>query len=292
MRSRLLEKEIRKKIGQRSSSSHKGDYGRVFILAGSPGCTGAAHLAGMGAMRSGAGLVTVGVPQRVYTIVARRESEVMVRPFASGRDGTFAAGALKPVLAFARGQDVMALGPGMSQSSSAVRLIRAAVSGFAGPKILDADGLNAFQGKASLLAKLCGGLILTPHAGEFVRVFGGPLPHTEAARKKRALQASRESRAVVILKGHRTVVAEPGGRFFINSTGNPGMASGGTGDVLTGVCAALAGQGLSLWDVARFSVYLHGLAGDFAAARKGQTGMVASDLLEELPGVFRKVLGR
>jgi len=292
MRDGALEKEIRRKIGPRQKKSHKGDFGRILILAGARGFAGAAHLAGMGAVRSGAGLVTVGVPESIYTIVARREAEVMVRPLPSTVQGTLAGAALKPVLALIKGCGVMAMGPGLSQQDATQRLIRSLVHKVTCPLILDADALNAFEGKVFLLSQALCPRILTPHTGEFVRLFGGSAPRTERERCQRALEAAKKSNSIVVLKGHRTVVAEPGGRIWCNPTGNPGMATGGTGDVLTGVMASMCGRGLPLLDAARFAVYFHGLAGDLAARRKGETGLAASDLIEELPESFRRVLGR
>jgi len=284
--------KIRKKWKPRKSASHKGDYGRIFIIAGSRGLTGAAHLAGMGALRCGAGLVTVGVPDKVYTVIAKREAEVMVRPFPSTLEGTLAYRSLKPISSFLKNQDVLAMGPGLSQNSQTQKLIYQLAAKSNLPMVIDADGINAFKGKASLLRQCSGRTILTPHPGEFCRVFGGKLSSKDADRKARAKEFARKSGCIIVLKGHRTVVASPSGEVFINSTGNPGMASGGVGDVLTGMIAALIGQKFPLLHAACFGVYLHGLAGDLAAKKVGQVSLVASDVLDYLPAAFRKAIGR
>lgn len=286
-----LLQEIRKKWKPRNSQSHKGDYGRIFIVAGSRGLTGAAYLSAMAAVRAGAGLVTLGVPEAVYPIVARRAAEVMVRPFPSTRQGTLAFSARRAILNFAASQNVLALGPGLSRNPDTQKLIRSLLqTGL--PTILDADGLNAFRGHTAGLLKHAQPLILTPHPEEFKRVFQGRLLATELGRKQRAVETAKKFCTIMILKGHHTVVADARGRVYINLTGNPGMATGGTGDVLTGILAALIGQGFEPWDAARFGVYLHGLAGDLAARKLGEVSLAAGDLLEFLPAAIRKTLDR
>jgi NAD(P)H-hydrate epimerase len=283
----IIQNEIRKKWKKRRPDSHKGDYGRVFILAGSQGFTGAAHLTATAALRAGAGLVTLGVPEKVYPVLARREAEVMVRPFPSNAQGTFRAAARNPILKFAKSQDVIAIGPGLSQNPETQKLVRSLAAKIKKPLILDADALNALAGKALNFAT--GRTIVTPHPGEFGRLFG-KAGAGEKERKTQAAAAAKKSGAIVVLKGRRTVVASPDGKVYVNTTGNPGMATGGTGDVLTGIIAALAGQKLSLWDAACFGVYFHGLAGDLAAREKGQTGLIAGDLIDFLPAALKKIL--
>ncbi|MCM8776238.1 MAG: NAD(P)H-hydrate dehydratase, partial [Candidatus Omnitrophica bacterium] len=272
--------------------SHKGDYGRIFILAGSEGLTGAAHLAGMGALRMGAGLVTVGVPLKVYPIIARREAEVMVRPFPSTREGTLADKGFGLLQKFLKSQNVLALGPGLSQNRDTQKLIRRLVARTSLPVVIDADGLNAFCGYLSSLKKSRGRAVLTPHPGEFVRLFSGDLTSEEAVRRKRAVEIASRFGAVLVLKGHRTVVAAPSGQVYVNATGNPGMATGGTGDILTGMIAALIGQHFSLFDAARFGVYIHGLAGDLAAREIGQISLTAGDILQFVPLAIQKSRGK
>ena len=284
-------REIKSKWKPRKRTSHKGDFGRVFIVAGSHGLTGAAYLSAVAAMRAGAGLVTLGVPESIYSILAKRAREVMVSPFPATASGALAARALKTILKFSENQDVLALGPGLSQNRGTQKLVRELISKSACPVVVDADGLNALVGKTECLARASGRLILTPHPGEFLRVFGGSLTAEGEGRKKRARQVARQHGVVMVLKGNQTVVAHPDGRVYVNSTGNPGMASGGTGDVLTGILAALIGQHFSLWDAARFGVYLHGLAGDLARAKVGEISLIAGDVLDFLPQAICKTRG-
>lgn len=274
--------EIRSKWKPRPRQAHKGDFGRILILAGSEGMAGAAHLAAMAALRTGAGLVTLGVPEKVYPVLARREAEVMVRPFASTPKGSFALAAVKAVVKFLKTQDVLAIGPGLSQNPETQKFVRKILEESSLPVVIDADGLNALKGHLAILKFCRSRAVLTPHAGEFQRVFGSP-------GKGKALASAKRFGVTMVLKGNRTLVAEPQGRIYANPTGNPGMATAGTGDVLTGVIAALLGQGFSFWDSARFGVYLHGLAGDLAVKKTGEASLTAGDLLESLPAAIKKV---
>lgn len=285
-----LAAEIRKKWKPRQPRSHKGDYGRILILAGSEGMTGAAHLAGMGALRSGAGLVTLGVPRGIYPLIARREAEIMVRSFPATPEGSLSYRALKPVRDFiSNRQDVLALGPGLSLHAGTQRLVQTLVAGAQVPLVIDADAITALKGHVQLIARIRSGVVMTPHPGEFIRVFGGTLGDFDRERKARALKAAKQCGAVIVLKGHRTVVASPSGAAAFNTTGNPGMATGGSGDVLTGILAALIGQGLAVYDAARFGTYVHGLAGDLAARKVGQISLTAGDILEFLPAAFKRI---
>jgi len=283
-----------KKLAQdrlkRPATGHKGTFGRVFVLAGSRGMTGAAHLAGMGALRSGAGLVTIGVPDAVYLIIAKRESELMIRPLPSTAKGTLGLKGLSEIERFCVTQDVLAIGPGLSQYVTTQQLVRKILQVARLPVVIDADGLNALKGHLNVLETCRARAVLTPHPGEFIRVFGGKLDDSEALRRKRALGAAREHGVVLVLKGHHTVVASPEGDVHVNVTGNPGMATAGSGDVLTGVIAALAGQGCSLFEAACLGVHVHGLAGDLAAKKIGQLSLTAGDILSFLPDAFMTLL--
>jgi ADP-dependent NAD(P)H-hydrate dehydratase / NAD(P)H-hydrate epimerase len=275
---------------KRPATAHKGTFGRVFILAGSRGLTGAAHLAGMAALRSGAGLVTIGIPDAVYLVIAKRESELMIRPFPSTNKGTLSLKGFSDIHRFCATQNVLAIGPGLSQHITTQKLIRKILSATELPLVVDADGLNALKGHLKVLEACRGRAILTPHPGEFCRVWGGKLNDSDALRKKRALNAAQKYGAVIVLKGHRTIVAAPEGDCHINTTGNPGMATAGSGDVLTGMIAALVGQGLTHFEAACLGVYVHGFAGDMAAKKIGQTSLVASDLLRFLPEAFKSLI--
>lgn len=284
--------EIRKKWLPRKKSAHKGDFGKVLIAAGSKGMHGAAHLAAAAALRSGTGLVTLVVPEAIYSVTARRELEIMVYGAASTRRGALSPAAFRLIKALLQKQTVFALGPGLSRDAGTVRLIQRLVKEVRCSVVLDADGLNAFEGRVNFLKVLAGRAVITPHAGEFCRLFGHKPAESQDGRIQEARKAARQTGICVVLKGSQTVVAEPSGKFFVNTTGNPGMATAGTGDVLTGMIAGLLAQGLSPFDAARFSVYLHGLAGDLAARQKGEVSMIASDLLNAIPQVFKKSLGK
>ena len=196
---------------------------------------------------------------------------------------------MKPVLAFSKKQDVLAIGPGLSRNPETRQFVRDLLKKSTLPLVIDADGLNALEGDLTPLDRCGPRAILTPHAGEFQRVFKEKLTDSKELRKNKASLIAKRFGSVVVLKGHPTVVSEPGGRIYTNPTGNPGMATAGTGDVLTGMIAALLGQGFSLWDSSRFSVYLHGLAGDFAAKKMGEASLVAGDLLDFIPMAIKNV---
>lgn len=284
-----IQQELQKHFRPRPRASHKGDYGRVFILAGSIGMSGACYLASMAALKSGAGLVTVGVPKSLALPLSRKMAEAMMKALPETEEGSLSREAIKPIQNFLKTQDVLAAGPGLSQNPETQVVIRKTILNCKKPMVLDADGLNAFKGKANLLRNLRTCAILTPHPGEFIRLFGGPAPKSEPERKKRALEIAKKFKVILVLKGHHTVVASPKGEIYVNPTGNPGMATGGTGDVLTGVIAGLLGQKIDPFKAACFGVYLHGLAGDFAAKEKGEISLVAGDLLNCLPEAFQKI---
>lgn len=287
----MIIRSIAKKL-KRSAVAHKGDFGRIFILAGSRGMTGAAHLAGMAALRSGAGLVTIGAPDAVYLVLARRDSELMIRPLPSTLQGTLSLKGFREIEDFCTGQSVLAIGPGLSQHRTTQKLIRKVLEAVQLPLVIDADGLNALKGYLDVLDACRGRAILTPHPGEFCRVFGGKLNDSNVTRKRRALDAAKRCGSVIVLKGHRTVVATPDGNCYVNTTGNPGMATAGSGDVLTGTIAALVGQGLSNFEAACLGVYLHGLAGDRAAQKIGPISLTAGDLVRFLPEALKAVVPR
>lgn len=279
---------------RRRPASHKGDYGHALIVAGSRGKTGAAVLAASGALRVGAGLVTVATPDDVLPIVASSLPEMMTEPLL----GTEAGGIGMRSLDYGRftelmkGKDVMAMGPGLSTHSETQQLVRMVVADCELPLILDADALNSFAGGGDALNKRqAAALAVTPHPGEMARLLGCAVQEIQCNRLDVALQAAARWKAFVVLKGHRTIVATPDGRAFINSTGNPGMATGGTGDVLTGMLAGLTAQfGIRDWErVLSFGVYLHGLAGDLAAARVGEASLIASDLVAAIPQALQQV---
>jgi NAD(P)H-hydrate epimerase len=290
----LMGEELADLLPDREPDSHKGDYGHALILAGSPGKAGAAILAARAAVRAGAGLVTVAVPEPILQTVdlGSIESMTLGLPAANlpGQSGQIAERAAEIVLDAAEGKAVLALGPGLGQDPATVAAIRRIALECPLPLVLDADGLNAFAGKAGDLAGRRAETILTPHPGELGRLLGCSTAQIQEDRVAAARGAAEETGAIVVLKGHLTLVAS-GTAVFVNPTGNPGMATGGVGDVLTGLLAGLLAQGLDALDATLLAVYLHGLAGDLAAGRLREGNLAADDLIRILPGAFRVLKG-
>ncbi|MEA2601320.1 MAG: ADP-dependent NAD(P)H-hydrate dehydratase / NAD(P)H-hydrate epimerase [Acidobacteriota bacterium] len=290
----LMGEELAGLLPEREPDSHKGDYGHALILAGSPGKAGAAILAARAAVRAGAGLVTVAVPESILQTVdlGSIESMTLGLPAAvlPGQSGQIAERAAEIVLDAAEGKAVLALGPGLGQDPATVAAIRRIALECPLPLVLDADGLNAFAGKAGDLCGRRAETILTPHPGELGRLLGCSTAQIQEDRVAAARGAAEETGAIVVLKGHLTLVAS-GTAVFVNPTGNPGMATGGSGDVLTGLLAGLLAQGLDALDATLLAVYLHGLAGDLAAGRLRAGNLAADDLIRILPGAFRMLMG-
>jgi ADP-dependent NAD(P)H-hydrate dehydratase / NAD(P)H-hydrate epimerase len=277
----------------RKPDGYKGDYGHALVVAGSVGKSGAAVLASWAALRAGAGLVTVATPEPVLPIVAAHTPEIMTEPLAATRAGTISERSLEGDL-FAKllqGKRALAIGPGLSTQEETQEFVRRVVRTRAGiPVVLDADGLNAFAGRAFELKDPKGLLVLTPHPGEMARLVGGTTAEVQSKRVELAQKSAADWNACVILKGHHTVTAAPDGRAWINSTGNPGMGTAGTGDVLTGILAGVTAQyGAESWPQSlAFGVYLHGLAGDIAYRENGEAPLMASDLIHALPQAYRQ----
>lgn len=272
---------------RREPAAHKGSFGHVLVLAGSTGFAGAACLAAEGALRIGAGLVTLGVPRSLLPVVAAKLTACMTHPFREVPGGAFALGALPEILAFAARCSVAALGPGIGRHRSTAKLVQALIRSLGKPLVLDADGLNALEGQAAVLDEATAPVILTPHPGEMARLTGLPVADIQARREQTAQAFARQHAAVVALKGHRTVVSD-GRETYVNATGNPAMASGGTGDVLAGMVAGLIAQGLEPFNAACLAVHVHGLAGDVAAAGSALPAVTATDLLNAIPRAFPK----
>ena len=291
----LEPREFRALPLRRPADAHKGDYGHALIVAGSRGKTGAAVLAAWAALRAGAGLVTVATPATELHTVATPVPEVMTEPLKATEAGTASLRSLEcgRFADLQKGKMVMAIGPGLSTHQETQQFIRKAVEDCPLPMIVDADGLNSFAGRADeLTRRRSPALALTPHPGEMARLLGCATEEVQGRRLDAARRAASEWNAIVILKGHSTVIAAPDGRLWINSTGNPGMATAGTGDVLTGILAGLVAQfGSEHWLTAlEYGVYLHGLAGDIAAAELCEASLMASDLIRALPRAFRETL--
>jgi NAD(P)H-hydrate epimerase len=281
-----LQEEPLPRLPQRRPEAHKGDFGLALIVGGSQGMSGAVVLAGMAALRGGAGLVRLAVPDVIQQAVAAHEPSYMTVALPADAAGRISSAAYNEIVALAEPATVVAGGPGLGRSWELEQLVGRLYQELAKPMVVDADGLNALSADTDVLGQPGGPRILTPHPGEFARLIGKKLE----AQQRHAAAAELAARCgiVVVLKGHRTLVTD-GRRQAINPTGNPGMATGGTGDVLTGLITALWCQGLPPFDAARLGVYLHGLAGDLAADELGQVSLIASDVVRFLPEAFQKL---
>src|SRR5271169_6730615 len=278
-------------LAPRPRDSNKGMYGHALIVGGSLGKSGAAAMAGMAALRAGCGLSTVAIPGSVLASVAAFAAELMTEPLPETDVGSIAMSAIESgrFQQLVKPADVVAIGPGIGRNSETVEFVRKAVRETKVPLVVDADGLNAFQGHTDLLDGSKRPLVLTPHPGEMSRLAGITIKEVQANRLEVARKFAGEHHLILVLKGNRTVIAMPDGTAWVNPTGNPGMATGGTGDILTGMTASIIGQMQN--DVARAAiaaVYMHGLAGDIAAERMGEHSLVATDLLAALPEAFRR----
>jgi NAD(P)H-hydrate epimerase len=271
----------------RPADSNKGNFGRVLVVAGSRGMSGAAVLCGSGALRGGAGLVRLAVPQEIVPIVAASNPCYMTTPLPQDDEGRIDGRAEAQLLELAQTSAVVALGPGLGQAPALATLTAALVARVQAPLVLDADGLNNVREQIDLFRFRPAPLVLTPHPGEFARLLKTDVPTVQARRQELAQRFAAEHGVVLLLKGHGTVVTD-GRRVYRNPTGNPGMATGGSGDVLTGLIAALLGQGLEPFAAAQLGAYLHGLAGDLARDEVGEVGLVATDLIDFLPRAVRR----
>ena len=291
----LTRSNVRELITPRTPDSHKGDYGHVLLIAGSRGKTGAAHLSAMGALRSGAGLVTVATPACCQSIIAAMAPEYMTVAIDEISD-EMNHNALNPdsvdgLIEMAR--DVVALGPGLGQAPATRQFVKRLVDRATMPLVIDADGLNAFSDDPDRLAGREGrDVIITPHPGEMARLVGMSTEEVQASRLEIARNFAVAHHVYVVLKGHRTLIATPDVKVFINPTGNAGMATGGTGDVLTGMIAAWLGQLLDAEAACKVAVYLHGMAGDLADADEGDVSLVASDLVAHIGDAVQELTAR
>jgi NAD(P)H-hydrate epimerase len=272
-------------LAPRPAEGNKGTFGRVLIIAGSRGMSGAAVLCAGAALRGGAGLVRLAVPQGILTIVAVGNPCYLTQPLPEDEHGVLAAAAETELVPLAKANDVIALGPGLGRSQAITRLVLGILSQVQTPIVLDADGLNSIEDHTDRLRPCPAPLVLTPHPGEFARLLHTDVRTVQSQRDELAVRFAAEHGVVLLLKGHRTIVTD-GRRIYENKTGNPGMATGGTGDVLTGLIAALIGQGLDGFAAAQLGAHLHGLAGDLARDELGEVSLIASDLLTYLPRVF------
>ncbi len=287
----LTRERMRELVPVRAADSHKGDFGRVLVVAGSLGRTGAAHLAALGALKSGAGLLTVATPRSCLPIVAAMAPEYMTEPLEETAAGTVDFAALERVLEMQA--DVIAVGPGLGQTTSTAAFVQGLVERAGVPLVLDADALNAFAGEPERLMGRDGvDVIITPHPGEMARLLNTSVEVVQNDRLNHARDFASAHRVHVVLKGHRTIVAGPDGRAFVNLTGNAGMATGGTGDLLTGMIAAWFAQLLDAEAACKLAVYLHGSAGDLAEADEGDVALVATDVAARLGDAVLELTAR
>ena len=274
------------KLSARRPDSHKGTYGRILVIAGSRGMSGAAVLCGTAALRGGAGLVQVAAPVEVTPIIAAGNPCYMTAALNQDMRGRFAASAVDEIVDLSVPADVVAIGPGIGHSDAMPRLLQGVLERVKKPLVIDADGLNAAVNfPIGIWLAREAPTILTPHPGEFARLSGLAAADVKTHREELANAFAAERNVVLALKGHATIVTD-GRRVYRNTTGNPGMATGGTGDILTGLIAALVGQGLHAFDATVLGVWAHGRAGDLAAARVGQVSLIATDVLADLPAAL------
>jgi len=279
-------------LRSRKPVAHKGDNGHSLIIAGSIGKSGAAALAANSAMRSGAGLVTLAVPAAIHSILEIKTTEAMTVPLADN-GGALSLAAFMAIARLLPDRDVVAIGPGLGLEEETVSLVRQVVAAVRIPLVMDADALNAIAGHLDILGDSPSpAVVLTPHPGEMARLTGMTVAEVESDRLAVAKKFAGENNVHLILKGARTIVAAPDGRCSVNASGNPGMATGGMGDVLTGVVTALLSQGYDPFAACRLAVFCHGLAGDMVAEDKGEIGLLAGDVQEMLPYVFKKIAKR
>ena len=275
----------------RARDAHKGTYGHLLVVAGSIGKTGAAALAAMAAMRSGSGLVTVATPESQQPIVAGLAREPMTAPLPETPAGTLALAAHDALVHLGLARDAVAIGPGLGLEAQTQEVVRRLARDLARPMAIDADGLTALAGHLHLLREARGPRCLTPHPGEMARMLGVKVEDVQRDRIETVRAFSSRYRVHCVLKGATSVIGAPDGRVFLNPTGNPGMASGGTGDVLTGILGGFLARGMDACAALCAAVYIHGLAGDLAAARVGEEALVASDVVEALPQAFGALAG-
>lgn len=276
-------------LKKRPKNSHKGTFGHLLVIAGSAGKTGAAAMTCMGAMRVGAGLVTLGIPESLNSIMEEKLTEVMTEPLPETKSKTLGSISLDRIKYISKGKQAIAVGPGLTASNGIKNLVLKLIQETKIPMVIDADAVNVLKGNLNILKKAKAPLILTPHPGEMAGLLNISSADVQADRVNIASRFAMENNVILVLKGARTVVAEPNGKIYINLTGNEGMATAGTGDVLTGMIAGFIAQGYTPVDAARIGVYLQGLAGDSTAKQIGKIGMVATDLLNILPNALNSI---
>lgn len=274
---------MRKLLGKRKIDSHKGNYGRVAVIGGSTGFTGAPYLSSIAAMKTGSGYVYALVPDSLQTIMSIKLTEAIIRPIEDQKRGHFIMESLQDILMYIKDMEALAIGPGMGVDGNRVFLVKEIIKSAELPMVLDADAINCIVDNPEILKQHHNNIVITPHPGELARFLDISVEKLQEKRVYYSELVAKKYNVLVVLKGHRTVVASPKHGIYINETGNPGMASAGSGDILTGMIASLLGQGLKTFDAAKLGVHLHGMAGDIARDKLGEYGMIASDIVENIP---------
>lgn len=280
---------VKNKLKQRKSETHKGDYGKIGIIAGSMGFSGAAYLSSTAVLKSGAGLVYSLIPKTINDIMEVKTTEVITIPIEDNDKGFFTSVSIESILNGIKDMDAIAVGPGIGVDEDKKDLIKTILKNYNKPIVLDADALNCID-DLEILKKRNYSTIITPHPGEMARLMKVTTEEIQNNRSKYAKQLSQKCNIITVLKGYNTIVDNKGNEQYINTTGNPGMATAGSGDVLTGIIAGLLGQGQSDIDASRIGVFIHGLAGDIAANEKGQYGITSIDILENVPYAIKYII--
>ena len=282
---------MRQILCKRKIDTHKGDYGRVGIIAGSRGMTGAAYLCAQSALRTGSGLVYSLIPQSLETIMSIKLTEAIIKPIYDGGSGHFVRESYGDIIKNLDGLDVIALGPGMGVDPERVGLLGEIIQDIKLPLLIDADGLNCLSKNINVIKNKKGPWVITPHFGEMARLVQEDIQKIKDKKEYYAQHLADKYGLLVVLKGNKTIVANPDGQIYINTSGNPGMATAGSGDVLTGIITSFIGQGIGIFESAKLGVYLHGLVGDLAKRDKGEYGLIASDIMEAIPYGIKFLMG-
>lgn len=284
-----IDDSIKSLLPNRMNNSHKGTYGRVAIVGGSKGMVGAPYLASMAALRTGTGLVYSIVPKSLENIMSIKHTEVIVKSAEDNDKGYFTKDSIFDILKGMEGMNAVAIGPGIGVDKERIYLIEEIIKNCKGPIVLDADGINCLSLNPDMLYSCSQPIIITPHPGELARFLGRSIKEIQENRIYYSKYTSEKYNIIVVLKGFNTIVAAPTGELYINATGNPGMATAGSGDLLTGVISSFIGQGIRPFDAAKLGVFCHGLAGDLASIYKGEYGVIATDILENIPYSIKKI---
>lgn len=276
-------------ISKRLPRTHKGDYGHVYVIAGSLGMTGAAYLCSQAALLSGSGLVTLAVPKSLNLIMESKLTEVITDPMPETKDGTFSIEAFGRMSESLKQCDAVACGCGLRRYPDIKKIVFKLIESTDIPIVLDGDALNVISENVDILKKKKTSIVLTPHPGEMSRLINKTISQIQSDRIAVAKQFAMNYKVIVVLKGHETVVVKENGQYYINESGNPGMATAGSGDILCGMITSFIGQKIDPFGASKLGVYLHGLSGDIAASKKGQVSLIASDILSHIPEAIRKV---